>query len=333
METLRESVRHVAEEHGFSGVVRVDRPGEPSYAEAFGLADRAHGVVNAVTTRFGIASGTKTLTAITVLSLVSDRLLTLDTAARTLLGDDLPEIDDRVTVEQLLAHRSGIGDYVDEDTDLDVNDYLMDQPVHLFATTEDYLPALAGFPQKFAPGAGFSYCNSGYVVLALLAERASGTAYADLVQERVCRPAGLAATAFLRSDELPGDVARGYLSPDGLRTNALHLPVRGSGDGGIYTTVDDVHRLWQALLAGEVLAPDLVAQMRRPQGVELDEGRLYGLGLWLDPDSDLLMMEGMDAGVSFFSEHHPDSGLTWTVLANTGQGAWPMVREVDRLVT
>ena len=90
METLQESVRHLAEEHDFSGVVRVDRPGERSYADAFGLADRAHGVANAVTTRFGIASGTKTLTAISVLSLVAEGLLTLDTRARTLLRDDLP---------------------------------------------------------------------------------------------------------------------------------------------------------------------------------------------------------------------------------------------------
>ena len=238
-----------------------------------------------------------------------------------------------MTVEQLLAHRSGIGDYIDEDTDLDVNDYLMNLPVHLFVTTENYLPALAGFPQKLPPGAGFSYCNSGYVVLALLAERASGKPYVDLVDERVCRPAGLAATAFLRSDELPGDVARGYLSAEGLRTNVLHLPVRGTGDGGIYTTVDDVHRLWRALLAGDLVAPDLVALMRRPQGDELDEGRLYGLGLWLDPDSDLLMMEGMDAGVSFFSEHRPSPGITWSVIANTGDGAWPMVRLLDELLT
>ena len=56
------------------------------------------------------------------------------------------------------------------------------------------------------------------------------------------RPAGMADTAFLRSDELPGRAALGYLDDDGLRTNVLHLPVRGNGDGGVYTTAADVAR-------------------------------------------------------------------------------------------
>ena len=85
-------------------------------------------------------------------------------------------------------------------------------------------------------------------MLALLAERAAGTPYHDLVDELVCRPAGMEATAFLRLDELPGDAALGYLAADGLRTNVLHLPVRGTGDGGVFTTAADVHALWTALL-------------------------------------------------------------------------------------
>ena len=61
-----------------------------------------------------------------------------------MLGEDLPLIDDEVTIEQLLSHRSGIGDYLDENTDLDVADYLMPVPVHELATTEDYLKSTAG---------------------------------------------------------------------------------------------------------------------------------------------------------------------------------------------
>ena len=79
-------------------------------------------------------------------------------------------------------------------------------------------------------------------MLALLAERATGRSFYDLVDEHVCRPAEMTATAFLRSDSLPGTAAIGYLG-DG-RTNVCHLPVRGSGDGGSYTTLDDVDRFW-----------------------------------------------------------------------------------------
>ena len=85
---------------------------------------------NTVDTLFATASGTKGLTALTVMSLVERGELGLDTPARSVLGGDLALIDDRVTVEQLLAHRSGIGDYLDEDEVDDNNDYVLTVPVH-----------------------------------------------------------------------------------------------------------------------------------------------------------------------------------------------------------
>lgn len=88
---------------------------ETPFARALRLAHRANGVPNTVDTRFGIARGTKGFTALTVMSSIEDRTLKLDTAARSVLGTDLPLIDDEVTVEHLFAHRSGIGDNVDPD--------------------------------------------------------------------------------------------------------------------------------------------------------------------------------------------------------------------------
>ena len=104
--------------------------------------------------------------------------------------------------------------------------------VHELATTEQFLPVLDGHETEFPAGERFAYNNGGYVVLALLAERASGVAFHELVRTLVCDPAGMVDTAFLRSDELPGRAALGYLSVDGLRTNVFHLPVLGNGDGG-----------------------------------------------------------------------------------------------------
>jgi CubicO group peptidase (beta-lactamase class C family) len=321
----RREVDALALETGFSGAVRVDRGGDVELAAAYGLADRAHGIANALDTLFAIASGVKGLTALTVVSLVEDGLLELSTPARSLLGRDLPLIDDAVTLEHLLAHRSGIGDYLDEDEDVDLLAYLMPVPVHELATTEQYLRVLDGHAAKFAPGERFSYCNSGYVVLALIAERAAGVPFHELVRQRVCEPAGMPDTEFLRSDELPGRAAVGYLAADGLRTNVLHLPVRGSGDGGIYTTVADVSAFWQALLAGKIVSTDWVAEMRRPRS-EAPGARRYGLGFWLAAEGDAVVLEGSDAGVSFRSVHDPSRELTHTVVSNTTAGAWPIAR-------
>ena len=331
MPALADEIDALAAE-GFSGVVRVDRGGETVFAKAYGLADRAHEIPNRVDTQFGIASGTKSLTALTVVSLVAEGVLELTTTARSVLGEDLPLIDERVTVEQLLAHRSGIGDYLDEETDIDFDDYLMPVPVQNLATTEQYLAVLDGYPSKFKPDERFGYCNSGYVVLALIAERASGVPFHDLVEQRVTGPAGMDDTQFLRSDELPARAALGYLSSNGLRTNVFHLPVRGNGDGGAYTTAADVAALWRALFAGGIVSHEWIAEMIRPRS-DTGKGEVrYGLGFWL-PREGLVRVSGGDTGVSFSSTHDPATNTTCTMLSNMATGGGPIGRLLDeRLV-
>jgi CubicO group peptidase (beta-lactamase class C family) len=326
MTELGKAVAAAVAEHRFAGVVRVDRAGRTEYAEAFGLAHRAYGVPMTLDTQLATASITKTFTGVAVLSLVADGRLALDTPARSLLGDDLPEIDDRVTVEQLLAHRSGIGDYLDEEVHQEVTDYVLELPVHRFLTTSDFLPVLSGRPQVSVPGDVFAYNNSGYVVLALLAERAGGRPFHDVVAERVFGPAGMEHSAFLRSDELPASAARHYLEADGLRTNGLHLPVLGTGDGGAYVTVDDLHRFWSALLDGRLLPPALVDEMFRARSERPEESRRYGLACWRYDSGDAVFLEGYDAGVSARSLHDPARDLTWTVLSGWSDGAWPVAK-------
>lgn len=104
------------------------------------------------------------------------------------------------------------------------------------------MPLLDGYPSKFAAGTDFSCCNGGFVILALIAARASGTPFAQLVHERVCVRGGLGGDRLPAIGRAPPDAALGYAEVDGeWRTNALHLPVRGSGDGGAFTAVDDMH--------------------------------------------------------------------------------------------
>ena len=329
MGSLGGVVDPIAERTRFAGVVRVDQAGETTFAKAYGLADRAHEIANTIDTQFAIASGTKGFTALTIMSLVESGALELGTTARSVLGDDLRSIDDAVTVEHLLAHRSGIGDYFDEDQHDDVSDYLLPVPVHELAGTEQYLVVLDGYEMVFEPGERFAYNNGGYVVLALIAERIARVPFHDLVIERVCEPAGMTDTQFLRSDELPGRAAIGYLTVDDRRTNVFHLPVRGTGDGGIYSTVADLDRFWKALFAGRIVSKDRVAEMVRPRSTESDGSKRYGLGFWLHEAADVVWLEGYDAGVSFCSTHDPTTTTTHTVISNSSEGAWPIVQLLD----
>jgi CubicO group peptidase (beta-lactamase class C family) len=329
MESLQVALDAEAARTGFSGVVRVDRAGRTELAKAYGYADRAQEAPNQVDTLFATASGNKGLTALVVVALVERGALAFDATARSLLGDDLPLIAEDVTVEHLLAHRSGIGDYLDEDEVSHITDYVLPVPVHELTTTEHYLPVLDGHPTVSPAGERFAYNNAGYVVLALLAERASGIGFPYLVRTLVCEPAGMTDTSFLRSDELPGRAAKGYLAVDGLRTNIFHLPVLGSGDGGLYSTAADFSAFWESLYAGRIVPGDLVAAMTKPRSDWPEESRRYGLGFHLGATGDGVFLEGYDAGVSMTSWHQPSSSTTYTVISNWSQGSWPIATLLD----
>ncbi|MEO8330225.1 MAG: serine hydrolase domain-containing protein, partial [Candidatus Nanopelagicales bacterium] len=197
MQSLEAALDEVAERTGFSGVVRLDRAGDTELSKAYGFADRSYEIPNTVQTVFATASATKCLTALAVMSLVERGTLELSTTARALLGEDLPLIADDVTIEHLLAHRSGIGDYLDESSIDDRGNYVMPVSVHQLATTEQFLQVLDGHETVSPAGERFAYNNGGYVLLALLAERASGVDYHQLVDTLVCEPAGMVDTAFL----------------------------------------------------------------------------------------------------------------------------------------
>ncbi|GMA32854.1 serine hydrolase domain-containing protein [Litorihabitans aurantiacus] len=316
---LREALRE-AEDEPSAGVVRIDEGGRTLLTRAWGLADRRHAVAMTPEHTIAVASGAKGFTALTVMSLVADGTLTLATPARQLLGDDLPLVDDAVTIEHLLAHRAGIGDYLDDDAD--TAEYLLPGAMSGYVDPEDYLEVLGGHAQEFAPGTDFAYCNGGYVLLAILAQRASGTPFHELVRTRVIEPAGLTGTAYLRSDALPANAAVGYVEVDGeWRTNVHHLPVVGGGDGGIWTTAADLVTFWDALLAGRIVPRELVEEMLRERTAETDDELAYGLGFYL-PEPGVVQLIGQDAGASFSSRHTIATARTASVLTTTADAAW-----------
>ena len=321
----------VAAEASFSGLIGIDRPGLPPIDLAVGLADRRWQLPVKPDSILAIASGAKGFTALTVMSLVADGTLSLDTTARSLLGGDLPQVADDVTVRHLLGHRSGIGDYLDE-SELEVTDYVLPEPVHRYLDAEDYLPALDGHPTVFPADERFAYNNGGFVLLAILAQRAAGVPYHQLVHDRVIAPAGMVDTAFQRSDAPQPRTATGYLEADGLRTNQLHMPLCGVGDGGVFTTLADIRSFWAALLAGRLVPPDVLAEMTLPRSESTDDDRRYGLGFWLPAGGDAIQLEGYDAGISFLSTCVPSTGAVTTMISNWTDGAWPIARffrEVD----
>lgn len=315
------SLDQVIASSGFSGVIAVDTRSDSLFERSAGFANRAFKTLNGRTTRFAMAGGSKVFTTVTVLSLVDAGLLTLNTRVRTIVGEDLPKLHPGITVEHLLAHSSGLSDYLDDLEDWKVTDYLLPAAPQVLAETSGYLPELARRRQQYPPGERFSYCDYGFILLALMIERLTGQAFHQVVRDKVFTPAGLTRTDYLRTDELPATAAIGYLDQDGRRTNVFHLPARGNGDGGCYTTVDDLGSFWRALLAGGLISAELVSEMTHPRRDLPQLGLRRGLGVRLHPTGPALVADGYDAGVSMRSIHSPRTGETATVLGNTTEGA------------
>jgi D-alanyl-D-alanine carboxypeptidase len=235
----------------FSGVVVLARQGQPVFQHAYGLADRAAGRRNEVETAFNLGSINKVFTQVAIRQLAAAGKLDLDSTLAK-YWPDYPnaEVVRRVTIRQLLQHRSGIGG-------------------NIFAApaggrrrdvrhNRDYLPLFVSEPLQFEPGSRQQYSNAGYVVLGMLVERLSGEDYYDYVRRHVYAPAGMTRTAAWTVDSLPPNTALGYTTRGeddeavAAHPNTELLPGRGSSAGGGYSTAGDLVRFLQALREGKV---------------------------------------------------------------------------------
>ena len=251
--SLGPTVDSLAAAQSFSGVVLIARNGKAVVEKSYGMADREVRRANNIETAFNVGSINKFFTQIAI------RQLNLNVDST--LGHYWPDYPNaavrRVTIRQLLEHRSGIGGNIfaapagGNRSDL--------------RKLTDFLPLFVNEPMQFEPGSQQRYSNAGYLVLGLLVERVSGESYYDYVRKHIYEPAGLARTAHFAVDSLPENTAIGYTRGDvrsgGERSggegaawqrNTDLLPGRGSSAGGGYSTAHDLLRLLNALRDGKI---------------------------------------------------------------------------------
>ena len=329
METLERAVDSIAEANGFSGVVRVDRGDDVELAKAYGLAHRGYGIPNTVDTQFAHrerhegpdgARGRESDRGRLARALDDGTL-----GARRRSPADRRRRDDRAPARAPIGHRR-----LPRRGGRLRRHRLRDAGSRARAGDDGAVPrrCSTGTPPGFRPANGSPTTTAAYVVLALIAERASGVPFHELVRERVCEPAGMDDTAFLRSDELPG--TRGARVPHDRRrrTDERASPVRCGAPATAGST-----RPWRTSARSGARSSPVGSS--RPTGLRSwcgraatcrEQPRRYGLGFWLHESSDVVMLVGSDAGVSFWSAHDPKRATTATVISNTSDGAWPIAR-------
>jgi len=310
-------VGNLIETDQFSGVVLIADGDRVVWEAAGGLADRDAGVANSMDTRFNLGSLNKMFTAVAVLQLMEEDLLTLEGTVVEYLPDyPNREVAEQVTVEQLLTHTSGLGDVFTEEFNADP---------HTYRATEDYLPLFADEPLQFTPGERFAYSNAGYVVLGLIIERLSGLSYADYVATEIFEPAGMLSAGMFDVEEEAADMAVGYTTQDirgyetgVLQANTSMMPGRGFAAGGGYATAGDLLRFRNALVAHRLLSSASVDLLLTGR-VEVREHVRYAFGFLdrIQAGQRVVGHTGGAPGIRAFFNVYLESGYTVVVLSNS----------------
>lgn len=290
--------------------VLVTRHGKTLIAKGYGLADLEKQIPVTPDTVFDLASVSKQMTALVALRFARDGRLDLDAPLHDALpGFQRPGEDARpITALDLIHHVSGLPDYTGDYTPVLAND-----DVVAWASVQKL---------DFAPGTAFSYSNTGYVVLAsALAQVAGAASFGAVLQDEIFAPLGMTATAapFPRAALKPGRVAIGYTRDGaGFAVNSDPGPI--TGDGSVFTSVNDLARYEAALDGHRLLDADATARLfangafedGRPLADEDGDG--YGFG-WSVGDN-LAWHSGSWSGTSAYYLRELTSGVSVIVLAN-----------------
>ena len=286
--------------------VLVLRDGEAVVSKGYGLANLEEKTAATAATNYRLASISKQFTAAAILLLVEDGKLSLDDPARKWLPS-LPAYAEAVTIRHLLSHTSGLIDYEDI-MPAGLNYQLRDADVLELLEKQDHL--------YFAPGSTWRYSNGGYALLALIVERASGTFYFRFVQQRIFKPLGMDNTqAYLRERGVVANRAYGYSEVDGRWTRTdQSLTSAVLGDGGIYSSIDDLAKWDAALYDNRLLSAASRKLAFTPSVKSNDPAVAYGFGWRITGDTQ--WHSGESIGFRNVYVRWPKQKLSVIVLTN-----------------
>jgi CubicO group peptidase (beta-lactamase class C family) len=317
--------------------VLVIKDGKMVFRKGYGITDLRS--LHAITpqTNFRLASLTKQFTATAIMLLVHDGKLRYDDYLSDVFSD-FPAYGRAITIRHLLNHTSGLLDYEDimEKQSAGVPDEMIPQIKD--AGVLELLKHQTG--TKFPPGTRWAYSNSGYVVLAMVVEKKSGMSFGDFLQQRIFKPLEMNGTiAYEKGKNEIANRAYGHTLNAGVWRETDQSSTSATlGDGGIYTSLDDLGK-WDRALTGHTLltAKEMAAALFPPAAasggpLQKPDGSLaplYGFGWFLDPYRGHRRYSHYGETVGFRTaiQRFPDDALTVIVLANRAEEDAPSLAE------
>jgi CubicO group peptidase (beta-lactamase class C family) len=287
------------------------KDGKPLVRRGYGMANMEQHIPATPATDYRLASVTKQFTAASILLLAEDGKLKLDDSIRHWLPS-LPEMTGKVTLRELLSHTGGLVDY-EELIPPGTTGQLNDQDVlrMLSATTKSYFP----------PGTAYRYSNTGYVLLGLVVEKASGESLPAFMQQRIFKPLHMDHTLmYVRGGPEVTHRAYGYSEENGHWTRTdQSLTSATRGDGGIYASIDDLAK-WDAALYDDRLLSDASRKLAFSPHVKVvgePYEASYGFGWRITGDT--LWHSGESIGFRNVIVRWPKQHLTIILLSNRNE--------------
>jgi D-alanyl-D-alanine carboxypeptidase len=327
---LQECFDQVCKSKQFMGAVSLSVGGTTVFSGACGVANAAWGVQNTVETRFRIASITKEFTAAAVLLLFEDKkFLLTDPIGKYVSG--LPGSWQPATIHQLLTHTSGVPIYTASPD--------LKQIERFEVTPNQLLNLVVDTPLLYPHGTKLTYNNSGYILLGMLIEKASGMPYARFIQERILDRLGMKDSGFDFTHKIVARKAEGYSLAGNELQNADYVDSSSAWSaGGLYSTVHDLTVWSDALGHGKLLSADSTDRMLRVYPETVLQGLHYGYGIVLAErfEHKLQYHGGGITGFSSVLQRYPEVDLVVAVLSNLDLGpgvlpSWTLGDDLARI--
>jgi CubicO group peptidase (beta-lactamase class C family) len=292
----------------------VIKDGKVIYNQAYGLADVENNVPASTSTNYRLASVTKQFAATAILKLVDQGKLSLDSRLTDVLAGALPYARD-VRIRHLLNHTSGLVDYEDFVPDTQTVQVLDADVLRLLSKIDTmYFPA----------GRKYRYSNSGYALLALVVESVSGQPFAAFLKQNIFEPLGMNHTvAFQNGISTVDNRAFGYSRRDKgfVRTDQSNTSAV-LGDGGIYSSIEDLFKWDQELYANQIISSSLRRESFTPGTLNDGTHTKYGFGWNIEPYKNIPSVNhtGSTRGFRNAILRFPDQRLTIMILTNRNEG-------------
>jgi D-alanyl-D-alanine carboxypeptidase len=294
----------------FSGAVLVGHHGKPTFAQAYGMADRDRNIPNTLKTTFSIASMNKMFTAVATMQLVQAGKLSLDDPLNKYLPDyPNKDLAAKVTIAELLTNTGGTGNIWGPEYDAHRAD---------LRTLQDYINLYGSRPLRFEPGSRWEYSNYGFILLGAVIQKVSGEDYYAYISNHVYRVAGMSSTGSGIDDKTVPHRAIDYTkmgSPTWIPNGDTAFR-NGSPAGGGYSTVGDMLSFANTLQQNELLHPQFTKLLTTPQVKNPFGMDAYGFGVQTINGNECFGHNGSARGVNGDLEICAASGYTVVVLAN-----------------